>query len=102
MHFWSCDITKHEICKIGHISAISKDRDFWFEQKKFYKFMCRTFHYFWGHQVHFWSRDWVLTIFLTESANIFETVPVRHIVTIVHREEHACNLAFGTMTFYLG
>ena len=30
MHFWSCDITKHEIYKIGHISAIFEDRDFWF------------------------------------------------------------------------
>ena len=30
VHFWSCDITKHEIYKIGHISAIFKDRDFWF------------------------------------------------------------------------
>ena len=25
-----CDITKHEIYKIGHISAIFEDRDFWF------------------------------------------------------------------------
>ena len=33
MHFWSCDITKHEIYKIGHISAIFKDRDFWFGPK---------------------------------------------------------------------
>ena len=24
MHFWSCDITKHRIYKIGHISAILK------------------------------------------------------------------------------
>ena len=29
VHFWSCDITKHDIYKIGHISAIFKDRDFW-------------------------------------------------------------------------
>ena len=28
-----CDITKHEIYKIGHISAIFKDRDFWFGPK---------------------------------------------------------------------
>ena len=33
MHFWSCVITKHEICKIGHISAIFKDRDFWLGPK---------------------------------------------------------------------
>ena len=26
--------------------------------KKIHKIMCRTFHYSWGHQVHFWSRDW--------------------------------------------
>ena len=32
-HFWSCDITKHEIYKIGHISAIFNDRDFWFGPK---------------------------------------------------------------------
>ena len=31
--FWSCDNTKHEIYKIGHISAIFKDRDFWFRSK---------------------------------------------------------------------
>ena len=30
VHFWSCDITKYDICKIGHISVIFKDRDFWF------------------------------------------------------------------------
>ena len=30
MHFWSCDITKYGTCKIGHISAIFKNRDFWF------------------------------------------------------------------------
>ena len=36
--------------------------------------MRRTFHYFGGHQVHFWSRDWVLTIFFIEkNANIYET-----------------------------
>ena len=33
VHFWSRDITKHEIYKIGHISAIFKDRDFWFGPK---------------------------------------------------------------------
>ena len=33
VHFWSCDITKHGIYKIGHISAIFKDRDFWFGPK---------------------------------------------------------------------
>ena len=32
VHFWSCDIAKHGIYKIGHISAIFKDRDFWFGQ----------------------------------------------------------------------
>ena len=30
---WSCDITKHEIYKICHISAIFKDKDFWFGPK---------------------------------------------------------------------
>ena len=33
VHFWSCDITKHGIYMIGHISAIFKDRDFWFGPK---------------------------------------------------------------------
>ena len=33
MDFYSCDITKHKIYKIGHISAIFKDRDFWFGPK---------------------------------------------------------------------
>ena len=42
------DIRKHEIYKIGHISAI----------------MRRTLHYSWGHQVHFWSRDCALKFFL--------------------------------------
>ena len=37
VHFWSCDITKHGIYKIGHISAIFKDRDFWFGSKNFIK-----------------------------------------------------------------
>ena len=30
LHFWLCEITKRGIYKIGHISAIFKDRDFWF------------------------------------------------------------------------
>ena len=66
VHFWSCDITKCEIYKIGHISAIFKDRDFWFSPKTFYKIMRRTLHYSFGHQVHFWSRDCALTIFFIE------------------------------------
>ena len=33
VHFWSCDIKKHGIYKIGHISAIFKGRDFWFGPK---------------------------------------------------------------------
>ena len=37
VHFWSRDITKHEIYKIGHISAIFKDRDFWFGPKNYIK-----------------------------------------------------------------
>ena len=37
VHFWSCDITKHEIYKICHISAIFKDRDFWFGPRNFIK-----------------------------------------------------------------
>ena len=47
--------------------------------------MRRTFYYFWGHQVHFWSRDLPLTIFFYRSGKIFEMVPFRHIVTIIHR-----------------
>ena len=34
--------------------------------KKLYKFMCRTFHSFGSHQLHFWSRDLALTVFLIE------------------------------------
>ena len=34
VHFSSCDITKHGIYKICHISAIFKDRNFGFGQKK--------------------------------------------------------------------
>ena len=33
VHFWSCDITKHGIYKIGHY----KDRDFWFGAKNYIK-----------------------------------------------------------------
>ena len=33
VHFRSCDITKHGIYKIGHISAIFKDNVFWFGPK---------------------------------------------------------------------
>ena len=33
VHFRSYDITKHGIYNIGHISAIFKDRDFWFGPK---------------------------------------------------------------------
>ena len=59
--------------------------------------MCRTLHYFWGHQVHFWSRDCALTIFLLKSANIFETIPIRHIVTIIHR----CKINTETFTLVI-
>ena len=46
VYFWSCDITKHENYKIGHISAILKDRDFWFGPKNSIKLCtehCTTF-----------------------------------------------------------
>ena len=39
------DIRKHEIYKIGHISAIFKDRDFWFGPKNSIKLcaeLCTT------------------------------------------------------------
>ena len=85
MHFWSCDIKKHEIYKIGHISAILKDRDFWFGPKNSIK-LCAE---------HFMTLGVIKCIsghvtghkrfFLEKSANIFEMVPVRHIVTIIHR-----------------
>ena len=43
MHFWSCDITKHGIYMIGHISAIFKDRDFWFGPKNSIKLCTEYF-----------------------------------------------------------
>ena len=43
MHFWSCDITKHGIYKIDHISAIFKDRDFWFGPKNSIKLCAEYF-----------------------------------------------------------
>ena len=43
VHFWSCDITKHGIYKIGHISAIFKDRDFWFGPKNSIKLCAEYF-----------------------------------------------------------
>ena len=73
--------------------------------------MCRTLHYSWGHQVHFWSRDWDKLFFDRKVpislkwfliANIFEIVSDRHVVTIIHKYEHANYLSFGTMTFDLG
>ena len=78
MHFWSYDtsITKHGIYKIDYISAIFKDKDFWFGPKNFSKIMCRTFHHVWGHQVHFWSHGLAPIIF-KESANNFATVSSR-------------------------
>ena len=85
MHFWSCDIAKHEIYKIGHISAIFKDRDFWFGPKNYIKLFaehCTTpgvIKCISGHVTA------LKRFSLYKSANIFETVPVRHIVTIIHR-----------------
>ena len=43
MHFWSCDITKHGIYKIGHILAIFKDKDFWFGPKNSIKVFAKHF-----------------------------------------------------------
>ena len=43
VQFWSCDITKHGIYKIGHISAIFKDRDFWFVPKNSIKLCAEHF-----------------------------------------------------------
>ena len=43
VHFWSCDITKHELYKIGHISAIFKDSDLWFGQKNSMKLCAENF-----------------------------------------------------------
>ena len=40
-------------------------------------------------------------LFLIESANIFEMVPDRHVVTIIHRYEHAYFISFGSITFDL-
>ena len=44
VHFWSCDITKHGIYQIDHISDILKDRDF--RTKKIVENMRSIFHYF--------------------------------------------------------
>ena len=60
--------------------------------------MRRTFHYSWGHQVHFWSCDWA---FFDRSANIFEMVPDKH-VTLQLFIDRNMHLSFGTMTFDLG
>ena len=46
VHFWSCDITKHGIYKIDHISAIFKDRDFWFGPKNSIKLCSEYFTIF--------------------------------------------------------
>ena len=43
VHFSSCDITKHGIYKIGHISAIFKDRGFWFGPKNSIKLFSEDF-----------------------------------------------------------
>ena len=44
--FSSCDITKHGNYKIGHISAIFKDRDFWFGPKNSIKLCAEHFTIF--------------------------------------------------------
>ena len=67
MHFWSYDITKHGIYKVGHISAILKRYTSGLDRKN-----------------NDFFND-ALTIFLIESANIFEMVPDIHVVTIIHR-----------------
>ena len=43
VHFWSCDITKHGIYKISHISAVFKGRDFWFGPKNSIKLCAELF-----------------------------------------------------------
>ena len=43
VHFWSCDIAKHVIYMIGHISAIFKDREFWFGLKNSIKLSADMF-----------------------------------------------------------
>ena len=46
VHFWSCDITKHGIYMIGHVSAIFKDRHFWFGPKNSIKLGAEHFTIF--------------------------------------------------------
>ena len=43
VHFWSCDITKHVIYMICHISTIFKDNDFWFGPKNLIKLCAEHF-----------------------------------------------------------
>ena len=84
MHFWLCDITEHEICKIGHISAIFKDKDFWFGPKHSIK-LCAEHLTILGVIKYISSHVTDINYFLWKSANIFEMVPDRHVVTIIHR-----------------
>ena len=46
VHFWSCDITKHGIYMIGHVSAIFKYRHFWFGPKNSIKLGAEHFTIF--------------------------------------------------------
>ena len=101
MHFWSCDITKHEIYKIGHISAILNDRDFWFRPKNSVKSFaehCTTLgviKYISGHvTAHKLYLDRKVPISL-------KRLLLDIIVTIIHRYMHII-FSFGIMTFDLG
>ena len=85
VHFRSCDITKHGIYKIGHISAIFKDRNFWFRPKNSIKLCAEHFttlgviKYISGHVTG------PKLFFGYKIANIFEMVPGKHVLTIIHR-----------------
>ena len=70
MHFLSCDITKHGIYKIDHISAIFKDRDFWFGPKNSVKLCAEHFTILEVIECISGSCDWGLTIFFYRKVHI--------------------------------
>ena len=76
--------SKSGIYKISHISAIFKDRDFWFGPKNSIKLCTERFttlgviKYISGHVTGH-------KLFLDGSVIIFEAVRDRHVVTNIHR-----------------
>ena len=85
MHFWSCDITKHGLRKIGHISAIFKGRDLWFGPKNSIKLCAEHFTIF-GVIKCISGHDLGISNFLVKSANIIEIIPTYYLTFTLNQD----------------